>query len=274
MGVRGDRVESHYASAAVARGNAALYEEASALGELYRVREERILDLLASQSGSELLDAGCGPGRMISFLSERRPGHFAITGLDFSEPMIAQAQQVVGPETDVRLVVGRVEEMPFSEGSFSTVLAMGLLEYVDVRAAIAEIARVTRAGGLVVTTMQNPLSPYRIWDAAVYRHVVRLRGGRSSPIRQRLRERALRQALVEADLLPTEVIYYDFNVFLSPLDRWLPSMEIRISRALDRATRGALRRLGTGFIVAARRRPVRRRLVPVNRGHLASSVTR
>jgi hypothetical protein len=49
-------------------------------------------------------------------------------------------------------------------------------------------------------------------------------------------------------------VYYNFKVFLEPLDRWFPHASVRVSRRLESLGRGPLRRLGTGFIVKARKK--------------------
>lgn len=229
----------------------AVYGEDTALAHLYRDRIERIVDLLAGWRGGRLLSVGCGPAYMLKALAERRPGDFELVGLDNSQEMLAVAARNLAGAAE--LVCAPAEAMPFQNAAFDAVLAIGVLEYTELHRALAEIARVTRPAGLVVATMQNPHSPYRLWEKAVYRHARRLRGLAESPIRQRLSERALGDALLKAGIVPTGTVYYDFNVFVQPLDDYLPGLERRVERLLARYGRGPLRRLGTGYIVSARR---------------------
>lgn len=244
----------HYEDAARADGLASLYEAATPLGEFYRDRMSRVAELLAGVAG-DLLDAGCGTGQMLRHLRESRPGDFALAGLDRSASLIDAARRSVDDDPSVRLVVGRIEQMPFEDGRFDVVLAMGSLEYVtSVEQALAEIARVTRPDGLTIVTMQNRWSPYRLWDTTVWSRIRRRRGAVESPVLWRLEKPRLRSALSAAGLTPLSVIDYGYNVFLPPLDSHFPQPEMRLQRRLARIARGPLRRLATDYIAVARRR--------------------
>jgi ubiquinone/menaquinone biosynthesis C-methylase UbiE len=243
----------HYEDPRRSQGLARLYEAPTALGEFYRDRMTRIGALLDESEG-DLLDVGCGTGQMLRFLRDTRPERFTLTGLDRSASMIAEASRVLDDEAGVRLVTGRIEEMPFTDSSFDTVLAMGVLEYVvSVRQAIAEIARVTRPGGRAIVTMQHPRSPYRLWEAAVWSRVRRSRGEIESPVVHRVGERQLHTLLKPAGLAPVFVVYYNFNLLLPPLDAHLPRLTVGLQRRLQNFGRGPLRGLGSDYILVARR---------------------
>ena len=51
--------------------------------------------------------------------------------------------------------------MPFDDREFDVVLGMGVLEYTNAPAALADMARVSKPGALVLVTMLNPVSPYQ-----------------------------------------------------------------------------------------------------------------
>ena len=248
-----ENVGRHYEDASLARGLASTYGAPTPLGAFYRERMARIAVLLEGVTG-DLLDAGCGTGQMLRLLRDTRPGAFALTGLDRSSAIIDAARTVVGDDPSVKLVVGRLEEMPFTDASFDVVLAMGSLEYVTiVERAIGEIARVLRPGGLAICTMQNPRSPYRLWDAKVWGPVRRRRGGGESPIVHRLTMRALQEVLSAAGLEPQSLVRYGFNVLLPPLDTKLPKLAMGVQHRLERVARGPLRYLASDFLVVARR---------------------
>jgi len=121
-----------------------------------------VQDILASYPGGDLLDAGCGPGIMVRTLLKSRPDDFRITALDQSLLMVDYCAARTRGTGKIYPAVGRLEAMPFADTSFDITLVMGALEYTDARAAIQELSRVTRAGGLVIVTMLNPFSPYRL----------------------------------------------------------------------------------------------------------------
>jgi SAM-dependent methyltransferase len=246
-------VGAHYEDESTAHGLARLYESPGVLGDFYRDRMRRIAELLGD-AGGNLLDVGCGTGQMLRFLRDTRPERFVLTGLDRSSSAIQEAREVVDGDPSVRLVVGRAERLPFSDRAFDVVLAMGLLEYVaSLEDALRELARVTRPGGLVVVTMQNPRSPYRLWDASLYSWLRRRRGDRPSPVLRRLPPGRLRSALREAGAEPVALVRYNFNLLLPPLDSRLPGLALQLKRHVETVARGPLRGLANDYIVVARK---------------------
>jgi ubiquinone/menaquinone biosynthesis C-methylase UbiE len=234
----------------------------------FRSRMHLISQVLESVSGGDLLDAGCGPGMMIQDLMQRRPGDFTIVAVDSSLAMIAACQQRVGDATGVGTLVARVEALPFEDASFDVVLAMGVLEYTDILAATGEIARVSRPGALVAVTMLNPTSPYRFFDwhifAPLMRSIGKIQALLKVPVEKRhgpppidlrtYRKGELVQLMKAAGLRPVDVAYFDVTFLVPPVDRylrrWARGWQTRPERTISR---GWLRWLGTGFVVAAQR---------------------
>jgi SAM-dependent methyltransferase len=125
---------------------------------------ERKVDLLerlaASRVGglaaSSLLDVGCGTGTADKLLVDRC-GQLA--GVDVSEEMLVEARRTV-PGVDYRWYDGF--SLPFEGGRFDVVLAICVLHHVeppDRPAFVAELARVTRPGGLLAIFEHNPFNP-------------------------------------------------------------------------------------------------------------------
>lgn len=96
-------------------------------------------------AGRRLLDVGCGAGGALALAA----GYGAeVTGLDASEPMLAVARERL-PAADLH--VGDLQDLPFGDGVFAVVTAFNAVQYAaDPAAAVAELARVTGPGGLVV----------------------------------------------------------------------------------------------------------------------------
>jgi ubiquinone/menaquinone biosynthesis C-methylase UbiE len=245
-------VGTHYESRARAEGLAQLYDEPTPLGSFYRDRLGRIAELLGDAEG-DLLDAGCGTGQMLRYLRDRFPDRFALYGLDRSTAVIEVATSVLD-DPEIRLRVGRMEELPYPRASFDVVLTMGSLEYVAViDEALAELARVTRPGGLAIVTMQNRWSPYRLWDATVSSRLRRRRGQSESPVVHRLAERRLRDVLAAVGFSPRSVVRYGFRLLPAPLESRLPKLAAWTQRSIEHASRGRLGYLATDYIVVARR---------------------
>jgi ubiquinone/menaquinone biosynthesis C-methylase UbiE len=204
---------------------------------------------------------------MVRELLDSRPGEFRITALDSSPAMVEECARRAGPAANVTVMAGDVMAMPFPDGSFDVVLAMGVLEYTDLPVALKEIHRVLRPGGRLLVTMLNPRSPYRLFEWYVHwpflRHLVRLEQWLRLPPDRRHRvadsgirahsERAFRRALEECGLSVTDVAYYDVTFMLPPLDDYVRRWVGRYRRQCWERTvsRGWRRFFGSAYLVEA-----------------------
>jgi len=241
-----------FEDARLAKSYPALYEERSAHGEHFRARLQLVLELLATCEGGRLLDAGCGTGLSSRFLLDHRPGDFSITALDRSQAMMEEARSVIGTDSGVEFVVERLELMPFEDATFDVAVVLGALEYLDIPAAVGELARVVRPGGVLITSMQNRYGPYHLWESA-FRRVTSPRDSRDPAAEHPEDERPFRRILRRAGFSPTEAVYYNFNLFLSPFDYWYPELSMRAAKRLAPLGRGPLRRLAADYLIQARR---------------------
>jgi ubiquinone/menaquinone biosynthesis C-methylase UbiE len=99
-----------------------------------------------------VLDAGCGHGFVMSFLSECSPS-VEFCGLDFSLGALNYAHRIV-PATS--LVCGDVTQLPFRDDSFDLVMCFGVLPYLrEPRLALQEFGRVTR-GHVLLAVANEP----------------------------------------------------------------------------------------------------------------------
>lgn len=261
---RDDLVEAQF-SAAASAARYAWWHQFGPGARYSRSRIHLIMATLASAPGGNLLDAGCGPGLMVHELLERRPADFRIVALDRSSAMVAACARIAAGKKNVTTLVGRIEAVPYADATFDVVLAMGVLEYANVPAALAEIARVTKPAGLVLVTMLNPRSPYRFVEWHIYPPLSRLANaligtGTRRPRRpsdagiSAYRASALRAMMVAAGLRPFDLAYYDVTFLVPPIDRlirgWTRRRQIRPERTISRGWR---RLWGTAYMIAARR---------------------
>jgi ubiquinone/menaquinone biosynthesis C-methylase UbiE len=102
------------------------------------------------RDGEAVLDVGCGTGELLAAVAERVPGVW-LAGVDLSPGMLAVARRKLGDRAS--LVAGDVGRLPFSDRRFDWVLSTSALHYwPDPMAGLAEIVRVTKAGGRVAIT--------------------------------------------------------------------------------------------------------------------------
>jgi SAM-dependent methyltransferase len=106
----------------------------------------QFVEVAGLHAGQRALDVGCGPGALTEQLVGRL-GAAAVAAVDPSPSFVDVARQRL-PGVDVRPgVAGR---LPFADGSFDAALAQLVVHFLpDPVAGLAEMARVTRAGGVV-----------------------------------------------------------------------------------------------------------------------------
>jgi len=107
-----------------------------------------------ARTGHRAVDVGCGPGALTAQLV-RRLGAGAVVAIDPSDSFVAAtAARFRG--VDVR--TGVAEHLPFPDHSFDLALAQLVVHFMtDPVSGLREMARVTRAGGLVAAC---------VWDHA------------------------------------------------------------------------------------------------------------
>jgi SAM-dependent methyltransferase len=114
-----------------------------------------------------VLDVGCGPGALTAELVKRL-GAAAVSAVDPSQSFVAAAQER-HPGVDVRRAAA--EQLPFPDAVFDATLAqLVILLMENPTVGVAEMARVTRKGGVVAACVwdyaggRGPVSV--LWDAA------------------------------------------------------------------------------------------------------------
>ena len=118
---------------------------------------------LKGQPAPPVLDVATGTGRLPQFLLAEPTFHGHVIGLDASAGMLAQARAKLAPfGRRVALVRATAGELPFADATFAAVTCLEALEFLpDDAAALREMARVLRPGGVLLTTRrQGSEAPY------------------------------------------------------------------------------------------------------------------
>ena len=99
--------------------------------------------------GMRVLDVGCGPGTITRDFGSLVGPEGEVLGVDNAADVVAQAAEGCGlPQ--VRFAVGDVMRLDLPDGAFDVVHAHQVLQHLaDPVAALREMRRVTRPGGLV-----------------------------------------------------------------------------------------------------------------------------
>jgi SAM-dependent methyltransferase len=101
--------------------------------------------------GARVLEVGCGPGRVTAHLAGLG---LAATGIDLSPGMVAEARR---RHPGLPFAVANLLELPVEDGALDGVVAWYSLIHLPpdrLPAAVAELARVLRPGGRLLTAFQ------------------------------------------------------------------------------------------------------------------------
>jgi SAM-dependent methyltransferase len=137
------------------------------MGRYSRLLSGQLADLASVRRGQRVLDVGCGTGALTGELVARL-GPDGVAAIDPSEPFVA-ATRSRHPGVDVRQAPA--EQMPYPDETFDAALAQLVVHFMkDPVAGLAEMARVTRRGGVVAACVWDHggvKGPLRLfWGAA------------------------------------------------------------------------------------------------------------
>lgn len=127
-----------------------------------------MLDTFIPGKRLRVLDVGCGTGNYLKSVLNR--GHKAF-GMDITMEMAAKASETAQAcwIDGKPILLGDIHHIPFPDNSFDAVLCVGVLQYLpgDL-AAIKEISRVVRQGGIAIVTAPNLLKLGNLFDPLYY----------------------------------------------------------------------------------------------------------
>ncbi|TXR49365.1 class I SAM-dependent methyltransferase [Phyllobacterium endophyticum] len=125
-----------------------------------RAKAVRLVDILAAQIGDpsnlSILDVGCGVGTYHPLL---RGKVGRISGIDPSDECIQEAKKN-NPDVNYQTYDG--QRLPYENDTFDATYAICVMHHVpqaDWSRFAAEMARVTKPGGLVILFEHNPYNP-------------------------------------------------------------------------------------------------------------------
>jgi ubiquinone/menaquinone biosynthesis C-methylase UbiE len=126
-----------------------------------------MLELLAPEKGSRILDVGCGAGKQCRAFYRHLAGEVEITGGDVSPELLAQAREL-NAELGGRLTIIDLDfntRFPLDDDAFDLVSCCFAIYYAeDIPFTIGEMHRVVRPGGRLFTTGPMPENKRLFYD--------------------------------------------------------------------------------------------------------------
>ena len=146
-----DRIAPRYAE---------LYEGVGPLPHFYQTRMKLVSALLQGQQPGIVLDVGSGPGVIGGPL---RDLGFRYVGADASVGMAHECRRRSGTDRGRFSAAASGEALPFADAAFDAVTVLGALEYMEApESALSECRRVLRPGGMLIVSLLNKSSLYRL----------------------------------------------------------------------------------------------------------------
>jgi len=180
------------------------YLDAVAADEAVARWKELSFDLMEPCPGAVLVDLGCGSGDDARALAVRVAPGGRVIGIDASRSMIAEARSR-SAAGDVEFVVGDAAALPLGDGAADACRCERVLQHVDdPAAAVAEMARIVRPGGVVVAA--EPDWGTLVVDGGDPETGAAVAAAAMSRVRSPAVGRSLRRLLLEAGLSEVEVL--------------------------------------------------------------------
>lgn len=128
-----------------------LYEKTSHLQEIQGetdLNQQCTKKILETISSDRVLEVGCGRGYLANLISEKHN----ITACDI---VISKGLRKRFPK--IKFVAGDIENLPFKDGEFETVISTHTLEHTkDLKKAVSELRRVCSKELIIVVPRQRP----------------------------------------------------------------------------------------------------------------------
>jgi ubiquinone/menaquinone biosynthesis C-methylase UbiE len=236
------------------------YQKQNPTGYFFNTRAKLVLKLLGNghnANDQNVLDIGCGPCKMYKPLSDKSFNYF---GYDISKNMLLRCNKTNGFEHAKSLTLGSAESLPFNDNQFSAVLCMGIVEYVESPLIVLdEINRILKPGGIVIISLINKFSPYRIWEKYIYNTVKKIKNNYSGIGPKHILNVSMfspgvfKKQLIKKGFEPKEVVYFDYNLLPSPIDRNYPAKAVKLNKKLSVLALTWFKFMGTAFIIVAKK---------------------
>ena len=137
-----------------------------------------LLEMLADRDDPLILDVATGAGRVPLAMARNANFHGHVIGIDASRRMLSVAREKVAAQrfdSYITLMRQDATRLPFLDESFEAATCLEALEFLpDQATTLAEMARVLKPGGVLLTTIRidTRWMPDRTWSEAKMRETL------------------------------------------------------------------------------------------------------
>jgi len=243
---------------------ASFYSDTTGLSpssHIFTTRIKRVIEMIEKLDRLDelnVLSVGCGPATEADYFLERGCQYY---GIDLSENMLLEARKSHKQDEAILLTQGSMTKLPFRDAFFDILLCLGSLEYLDdKKLVVSEFFRVMKNNAVIIISMQNRYSVYRLWDHYVYSgllfNFVRKLSGRKSiskPLEKPDSLGDMKNMLLNQSFIELDHLYYNFNLWVKPFDRLFPKLSVLTSKRLEFLYRHSIGLFPADFIIEARK---------------------
>jgi SAM-dependent methyltransferase len=180
---------------------------------------DRLLATASAAGPKDIVDIGCGTGWLVERLAAA--GH-RMTAVDYRPEAIDAVRDRCA---HARAIVADASDVPLADGSADVIVLLDVLEHTDDSAALAEVRRLLRPGGVALIGV--PAFPW-LWSFR----------DEDAGHRRRYTRKSLRRVLKAEGLTPTELRYFQFLLFpVVVVSRWVGRRSARLRDVEDQPPR-------------------------------------
>jgi len=176
-----------------------IYEKQTAYSVIHQERRVWALDRIDGldlPSGTRVLEVGCGAGLTSVALAQRRLSVSAIDSVAEMVRLTGDLARERAVDDRIDVAVADAQELPFEDETFTVVVALGVLAWIhEPDRALAEMTRLVRPGGSLVTNVDNILRSHFLLDPRL--------NPAARPLKRALREGLQRLHVVRTPAAPS-----------------------------------------------------------------------
>jgi len=118
--------------------------------EKERSKIKKLIPYLCVKEGDQVLDAGCGTGRLIPYIKRYAGSTGQIVEMDFARKMLTIAKEKHAA-SNISFIQSDAQKVPFQEKSFDAVICFALFPHIpDKQKALHEFKTILKPGGSLV----------------------------------------------------------------------------------------------------------------------------